>query len=143
MNIRVLVATLAGGITMFLLGWLIFGILLMDFFKANMINHPGLMKDPPNFLGLIIFNLAFAWLFAFIFDYWANIRTFIGGLKGGALIMLPLTIGINFQYLAFMNIHTGYTPVIVDIIAATILGAIAGGVIGFVLGKMGGNPALE
>lgn len=144
MNIRVLVATLVGGITMFLLGWLIFGILLMDYFKANTIQYSGLIKEVPNFVGLIIFNLAFAWLFAFIFDYWAGIRTFVAGLKGGALIMLPITIGINFQYLAFMNLHKGYTPIIVDIIAATLFGAIAGGVIAFVLGKFPADtPAME
>lgn len=143
MNIRVLVATLVGGLAMFLLGWLIFGILLMDFFKAHTLNYSGLMKETPNFVGLIVFNLAFAWLFAFIFDYWAKIRTFVAGLKGGALIMLPITVGIDFQYLAFMNLYTGYVPIIVDIVVATILGAIVGGVIGFVLGKMGGSPALE
>src|SRR3712207_8732781 len=48
MNIRILVATLAGGLTMFLLGWLIFGILLMDYFKANTIQYPGLMKETPD-----------------------------------------------------------------------------------------------
>ena len=143
MNIRVLVATLVGGITLFLLGWLIFGILLMDFFKANMHSYAGLMKEPPNFVGLIVFNLAFAWLFAFIFDYWAKIRTFAGGLKGGALIMLPITIAIDFQYLAFMNLHLSYTPIIVDIIASTALGAIVGGVIALVLGKFAPTPALE
>ncbi|HEX8735681.1 MAG TPA: hypothetical protein VF721_10185 [Pyrinomonadaceae bacterium] len=143
MNIRVLVATVVGGIVMTLLGWLIFGILLMNFLKPYMIHYNGLEKDPPAWLPLIIFNFAFAWLFAFIFDYWATIRTFTGGLKGGALIMLPMVIGIDFQYMAFMNLYTSYLPVFVDIIAATVLGAIAGGVIGFVLGKMGGNPALE
>src|SRR5215213_2077007 len=134
MNIRVLVAALVGGIVMTLLGWLIFGILLMNFLKAYMIQYNGLEKNPPDWIPLIIFNLAFAWLFAFVFDYWATIRTFVGGVKGGALIMLPLVIGIDFQYMAFMNLYNGYVPIIVDIIAATVLGAIAGGVIGFVLG---------
>jgi len=143
MNIRVLAATLAGGLTMTLLGWLIFGILLANYLKEHMIQYAGLVKDPPDWFPLIVFNLAFAWLFAFVFDYWATIRTFIGGLRGGALIMLPLVIGIDFQYLAFTNLYTGYAPVIVDVLATTLLGAIAGGVIGLVLGKMSNSPALE
>lgn len=143
MNIRVLAATLAGGLTMTVLGWLIFGMLLMNYMKANMIQYAGLMKDPPDWLPLLIFNLAFAWLFAFVFDYWAGIRTFSGGLKGGALIMLPLVIGIDFQYMAFMNLHNSYAPVVVDIVAATLMGALSGGVIGWALGKLSNAAALE
>jgi len=44
MNIRVLVAGLAAGVAGFLLGWLLFGVLLMDYFEANMHRHEGLMK---------------------------------------------------------------------------------------------------
>ena len=141
MNIRVLAATVAGGITMTLLGWLIFGILLMNFMKGYMVQYPNLEKMPPDWIALLLFNLAFAWLFAFVFDYWATISTFPGGVKGGALIMLPLAIGVEFQYMAFMNIYTSYLPVVINIVLVTILGAIAGGVIGLVLGAM--NKKIE
>ena len=40
MLLRVLAATVAGGITLFFLGWLVYGILLMDFMKDNMVNYP-------------------------------------------------------------------------------------------------------
>lgn len=143
MIIRVLVGTLVGGIVMTLLGWLIFGLALAEFFKSNMINYSGLVKDPPDWIPLVLFNLAFAWLIAFVFEYWAKIRDFVSGLKGGALIFLPLVIGIDLQYMAFMNLLTGYVPVIVDIVAATALGAIVGGVIGFTLGKLSGAETTE
>ena len=46
---RILLATLAGGVVMFLLGFLIYGILLDAFMKANMMPEAAkLMKDPPN-----------------------------------------------------------------------------------------------
>ncbi|HLM00248.1 MAG TPA: hypothetical protein VK400_04270 [Pyrinomonadaceae bacterium] len=144
MIIRVLVATLVGGIVNFFLGWLLFGILLAGYFKAHMIHYPGLEKDPPEMIPLVLFNFVYAWLFAFIFDYWARIRTFAAGLKGGALIMLPLVLAANLQYKAFMNLHTGYAPILVDMLVAAVMGAIMGGVIGFVLGKMDkSSPALD
>ncbi len=144
MIIRVLAATVAGGIVFFFLGWLIFGLLLAEFMKAHTINYPGLLKEPmPDMIALAVANLAWAWLIAFIFDYWAGIKTFVTGLKGGALIMFPLILGINLQYLAFMNLYQGLAPLIVDVIGATVMGAISGGVIGLVLGMVGKKAELE
>lgn len=145
MNIvKILAASVAGGIAFTLLGWLIFGMMLANYMKENMIQYAGLAKDPPEWAPLILFNLAFAWLFAFVFDYWAGIKTFVGGLKGGALLMLPLTLGIDLQYMAFMNVFKSWTPLVVDVIAATIMGAIVGGIIGLLLGMIDRKtPALE
>jgi hypothetical protein len=145
MLIRVLAATAAGGIIFFGLGYVIFGVLLDPYFKANMIEYPGLMKGPmPDMLPLIAWNLSTAFLFAFIFDKWAGIRTFVGGLKGGAIIMFFMALGTDLQYLAFMNVWKGgFVPPVVDILAATILGAIAGGVIGAVLGVMNKGAATD
>lgn len=139
---RVLVATLVGGIAMTLLGWLIFGLLTAEYYKAHTINYPGLVNDPPVWIPLILFNLAFAWLIAFVFEYWAGIRSFGGGLKGGALIILPMAIGIDMQYMAFMNLYTGYSLLVIDVVLTTILGAIVGGIIGFTLGKLGGTSEI-
>src|SRR5688500_8907866 len=101
MNIKVLAATLAGAVTMFVLGWLIFGLLLANYFNASMVNYTGLVKNPPDFIPLFLFQVAFAWLIAFIFDYWAGIKTLVTGLKGGVLILVPIALGINFQQMAF------------------------------------------
>ena len=144
MNIRALVATLAGAVVLFFGGWLIFGLLLANYMKANTVQYAGLMKEPmPDMIPLIVANLALAWLFAFVFDYWAGIRTFVSGLKGGALITLPIAIWIDSSYLAFMNLYTGIAPLIVDVIASTILGAITGGVVGLVLGLLDKKAELE
>jgi hypothetical protein len=141
MNLRTWAAALAGLVTVFLLGWLVWGILLMDYMKAHTIEYKGLMNDVPNMVPLIIGDLAWTWLVAFIFDQWAGIRTFVGGMKGGAIIMFALVLGIDFQFKAMMNLYEGYSAMIVDIIAATVVGAVTGGVIGFVLGKMDLGPA--
>src|SRR5438445_3780142 len=131
---RVLAATVAGGIIFFGLGYVIFGVLLDAYFKANMIEYPGLMKGPmPDMLPLIAWNLSMAFLFAFIFDKWAGIRTFAGGLKGGLILMFIISLMAQLEHLAFMNIWKGgFTPGVVELVAATVLGTIAGCVIGAV-----------
>ncbi len=133
---RVLVATLAGAIVMFLLGYLIFGVLLNSYMTANVMQYAGMMKNPPNFIMLIVANLALAWLLAFVADYWAGIRNFASGLKLGALITFPMIIWSVLRFEAFMDLYIGFVPIIVNVLAATLMGAIAGGVIGLVLGMV-------
>jgi len=143
MLVRVLAATVAGGIAFFALGFVIYGLLMDPYMKANMIVYPGLMKEPIDFVPLVAANLVNALLFAFVFDYWASIRTFVGGLKGGAILMFLTSVALDLQFMAFMNMwKNGPFPVVIlDIIAATVLGALAGGVIGLVLGLMYKGPA--
>lgn len=133
---RVLVATLAGAVVLFLLGYLIFGVLLNSYMQANVMQYAGMMKNPPNIMMLIVANLAFAWLLAFVADYWAGIRNFASGLKLGALITFPLIIWSTLRFEAFIDLYIGYALIIVVVLAATLLGAIAGGVIGLVLGMV-------
>jgi hypothetical protein len=136
MNVRVLAAAVAGMVVFFLLGWLVWGILLADFMKSHTVEYKGLMRDMPEFIPLVIANLSWAALIAFVFEQWAGIRTFVGGLRGGAIIMFFISLGGDLMSMAMMNLFSGYTALIVDVIAATVVGAITGGVIGLVLGKM-------
>ena len=140
MFVRILVAGIAGAIAMFLLGWLIYGILLHGYFDSTMTPAAkAVMNTDPNFAPLVVAEIVFGVLFAFIFDYWASISTFVGGITGGAILMFGLSLGWDMQMMAFFkDMHTGspYLPMCVDIIAATVLGAISGGVIGQVIGMM-------
>jgi hypothetical protein len=136
MNLRVLVAAIVGAIVMFFLGYLIYGLALASFMQANTIQYPGLMKDPPEFIALGLSNLAFAWLYAFIFDNWAGIKTFVGGVLGGISIAIPLALAVDLQYLAFMNIYKSLIVILVDIVAIAVMNGIAGGVMGLIIGKM-------
>lgn len=133
---RVVAATFAGGVVMFVLGFLIYGIALDAFMKANMVSYPGLLKETPDFILLGVANLTYAFLLAFIGDYWARVRTFAGGAKLGAIVAFLFALTLDLMFMAFMNLYSGFLVVIVDIIASTVMGAIAGGVIGLVLGKM-------
>ena len=137
MAIRVLAAAIAGGITFFILGFLIFGLALENMvMKPNMNSFPGLMNEVPLWAPLVIANIVSGLLLAYIFDQWAGFRTFAEGAKGGAIVWFLISLSFQLMFLAFMNLHKNYIPVIADIAASTIMGAIGGGVVAQVLGIM-------
>lgn len=79
MKIRVLAAAVAGAVTIFVCGYLIYGIVLAAYLKENMIQYAGLNKEPvPDFAPLLLSNLVLALLLAFIFESWAKVRTLCG-----------------------------------------------------------------
>ncbi|MFM9903490.1 MAG: hypothetical protein ACKVQJ_02835 [Pyrinomonadaceae bacterium] len=139
---RVLAATVAGGIAFFVLGFVIYGLLLDPMvMKPNMIVYPGLMKETPVWIPLVLANFVSAFLLAYIFDKWASISTFIGGVKGGAVVWFLIALSYQLMFMAFMNMSKNYTPVIADILGALLMGALGGGVIGAVLGLMNKDSA--
>jgi len=135
---RVLAATFAGGIAFFVLGFVIYGLVLDPMvMKPNMNPDAAkLMLDPPLWIPLVLANFVSAFLLAYIFDNWASISTFVGGLKGGAIVYFLISLSFQLMMCAFMKMANNYTPAIADVIGSTVLGAIAGGVIGQVLGMM-------
>jgi len=135
---RVLAATVAGGIACFILGFIIYGLILDPMVMRPNTNPEAakLMKDPPIWAFLILGNFVAAFLLAYIFDKWATISTFVGGLMGGATIFFLFALHIQLMFAAFMNLMTSYVPMVVDVIGSAVLGGLAGGVIGMVLGKM-------
>ncbi len=138
MPTKLLAAAIAGGITFFFLGFIIFGLLLGPNVMLQYITPDAakLMNETPVWAPLILGNFVLAFLLAYIFEYWAEIRAFAGGLIGGAVVLFLLDLYFQMMFLAFMKMHTSYVPVIADVIGTTIIGAISGGVIAAVLGAM-------
>jgi len=137
MLIRLLAATVAGGLVFYVVGFVLFGLVLDPFLRPYINQFPGLMKEPmPDLLFLPLWNLVMAFLFAIVFEKWAGIRTFVGGLKAGAVLMFLVALILDLNYLAFMNLWKGPVGVTIEILASTALGALAAGVVGAVLGLM-------
>lgn len=140
MLFRLLAASVAGGIAMFALGFVVYGLVLDPMvMKPNMVEYPGLMKEMPVFVPLILGNIVNAFYLAFIFEKWGSIRTFVGGMKAGAIIMCLVSLSFQLMFIAFMNLMKGYLPSIVDVAGTTVIGAVSGGIIGLVLGMMHKN----
>lgn len=133
MNLKTLYATIASFIVYFLLSWLVYGILLMDFYEANTIQYPGLMNEMPDMFLMIVGGLIWCFFFVYIFQKWAGIKTIGAGFSAGLFITFLIMLSFDLYFLASMNL-LNYTIVVVDVVTASILGGITGAVIGFVLG---------
>jgi len=135
MKTHVLVATLLGGVFGFLMGWLVYGIALMDFYTANSIAYEGLMKAEPSMVAIFLSCVCWAWLFALVFDKWAGIRDFKSGLMAGMMITLPIVLSMDIYFYGTMNLWSDKL-LVVDIIVGVVFNGIVAGVVGLLLGKL-------
>ena len=129
-------ATLVGFVVFFLLGWLVYVMLLMDFYTNNAGSATGVMRaeDEMIWWALILGNLFQTYLLVYIFGNWANITTFSDGLKAGAIIGLIMGLAFNLSMYGYSNIQN-MTSALVDPIVSAVIMAITGGAIGFMLGR--------
>ena len=131
-----ILATLIGFIVLFLLGWLIYGMLLMDFYGNNAGSASGVMRAEGEMVwwALILGNFFQAYLLVYIFGNWANVTTFSDGLKAGAIIGLIMGLAFNLTMYGTSNIMN-MTSALVDPFVSAVMMAITGGVIGVMLGR--------
>ncbi len=127
------IGTVGGGIAFFLLGWLLYGILFMNYFEANAGTATGVNKEAMDWWALILGNLAMAALLTLIFLRWAGITTFMGGLKAGAMVGLLVALGLDLSMFGTTNLMT-LNGLVMDVVVYTAMAAITGGVIGWLLG---------
>lgn len=136
MNMKVLVAALVGGVVAFLLGWLLWGMLLMGYYEANMIHYEGLMKADEEFnLGLMFLsNLVLCVLLAIVFKR-MGIGDLMGGAMMGALMGALFYLSVDLGFMAMMNYFATPMVVVVDVLANAVWLGGTGAVIGLVLGR--------
>jgi len=136
MTKRLILAALSGSIVQFLLGWLIYGLLLANFMSTQMTHFEGLMKDMNTwtFMLLTFFSgLAMSFLIAFIFQRWAKFDRFVKGMTAGMIFGGLVTLSFDLYSLGAMNMMT-VAAAVVDVITSIITTGIVGGVIACVLG---------
>ncbi len=133
MSSKTLTAAVAGFVVLFLLGFVFYGLLLMNFFAANAGTATGVMKDSPDWLWLVIGEFLGALTLATIFA-WAGVRSAAEGMRKGAVLGLLIGFAVAFSMYATANISTLASSV-VDGLVQTVRFACAGAVIGMMLGR--------
>ena len=133
---KLLIATLIGSIAYFLLGWLVYGVLFIDALSIapefrNSVEYP----EDEFKIGLMYLScLAWAGLFAYIFMRWANISTFVGGLKAGAFLGSLITLS-SFLGLAAQFRIWNPQSIMMNVIATMICTGLMAGIVGWYLGR--------
>lgn len=134
MNTKTIIAAVVGAIASFLLGYIIWGVLLMDYFEENSIQYDGLMNNPPILWAIFLSGLATSSLYAFLFDK-LSINSVVEGFKYGLIINFFIAVSFALYFYAAMNLYSGTTVIFVDVIVNTIYGGLIGAVIGFMMGR--------
>ena len=124
---RLALGTVVGGLVLFLLGYLVYGILFASFFAANVGTATGVTREPFNFVALLLGQLAFAAILTMIFA-WGSVRSAGQGAKIGALAGLLFFLGIDLTLYATTNVQN-LAASLVDPLLAAVLFAVSGAAI--------------
>jgi len=133
---KLLLATVAGSVVQFILGWLIYGLLLAGFMSSQSIHYDGLMKDMNSGSFIIVIFLSgfvMSLFIAFVFQRWAKFEKFFMGLTGGMVMGFFMSLSYDLASYSMMNLMSA-GALVVDVITATIVTGIVGGVISWILG---------
>jgi hypothetical protein len=130
---KILLGGLAGTVTYFFLGWIIYGMLLMDYMNANYnqctMNPNGEMV----WWALILSNVASAFLLALIFN-WSNTKGWMGGAKIAGIVGVLMITSYDLSMYSMSTTFNSLSVVLIDIVIGTVFTAIVGAVIGLVMG---------
>lgn len=133
---KILIAGLVAGIVAFFLGWIVWGMLLAGMSDTMSGTATGVSRGEDEMIwwALIVGNLFFGLLYAYIFGRWANISTAATGAKAAAMIALIMSVSWDLTMYATTNLMS-LNGVIIDIIASTVVSAVIGAVAAWMLGR--------
>ena len=133
---KFLAGGIAGGIAYFLLGYLVFGVLLMDFMKTHSNSTAGVYRTEGDMIwwSMVVGNLAYGFLLSYVIGK-AGAHSVGGGFKTGLITALLVSTTNNCIMYALANL-TDTTGMVVDIAASTVEGAIVGAIVGWVQSKV-------
>lgn len=130
-----LTAGIAGGITYFFLGWLVYGMLLMDLMKDFAGSATGVDRgDDLIFWAILVGNLASGFLLSYVFTRLGNVNTAAAGAKAGFWLGVLMSAGVDFVMYGTTNLSV-LNGVFVDVLVFGVLSAISGAVVAWVAGK--------
>lgn len=135
MNTKMIVGGLIGGAAFFLLGWLVWGIVLADM-MAGYSNAACMKPEAEMNMGLmVVANLLWGFTFAYILSNWSGEKSFSSGAMVGAILSALIGVAFDLYSMALTTMITSYTVVGLNLVANVVVGAIVGGLIGWWLGR--------
>ncbi|MCY4647003.1 MAG: hypothetical protein OXE73_09020 [Gammaproteobacteria bacterium] len=128
MNKNFLMATIAGGVTLFVLGYLIYAVLLADFFANDAIN-------PEPIMWAVTLGQFLSAAFLAIILAWKGVANAKEGFQAGAIIgaVMGLAYGL-MMYGTMVGMHTIAT-LLGDTVVSLVVYGVGGAVIAMVLNR--------
>lgn len=135
MNTKTILATVAGAVFNFLGGWVVFGMLLSNFYMSNTKTYEGLAKgEMPDLTFIFIAGIFSAYLVTYVIRKVGQGFSFATGFKHGLAVYFCMAAWANLSIYSFYNLQS-MTLTITDIFVQAIFGGINGGIIAMVLGS--------
>jgi hypothetical protein len=131
---RFFTASLAGGVTLFIVGFLLWGLALSGFTEAHVGTATGVMKEEMDFLYLVLGQYLWAVLLTVVIGKWAGVSGFGPALKVGAVLGFLMSLSVGLTQFSMTNLFD-LTTVLTDPFVSAIWSGLGGGVIGLVLGS--------
>ena len=131
---KLVAATLAGAVTAFLAGFLLYGLALAGFFEVNVGSAAGVMRDPIVELAVGLGQIPVALFLTLAIGRWGDSRSPVGGAKVGALFGFLVVLGFDLTIYGTTNV-ANFAATLVDPIVAMVLWGASGAVIGTVLAR--------
>ena len=131
---KILRGTVAGGIVFFLLGWLVYGVLLMNYMTANMNQCAARPMEEMVWWAMIVSNLLSALLLTLVLK-WSGAKGIVDGLKTGAIFGILLGLSMDLGFWSMTKMYNNFGAVVVDVVVYTLMIAVIGMVIVLLWGK--------
>ncbi len=123
-----LLATVVATVTMFILGYLIWGVATVDYFEGHTVNN--VMKDPPLFPWIIAGNLIASFALCVIYGKWARgYHSMGGGFQFGIWVGILVGLGTGLVWYAtteMMDLQGHLVSAVLDIVYYGIVGMVIG-----------------
>ena len=135
MSTKVLLGGLIAGIAFFVLGYLIFGMLLNSTMEAYM-NAACARPMEEIRMGYLIFgNLFMGLAVSYIYSRWIGPHSFASGAKPGAILGLLIALGMDLMFFGLSTMWTEQMGFVIDVIGSVVLWTIVGGLVGWWYGR--------
>jgi hypothetical protein len=132
MSTKTLLGALIGGVCFWLLGFLMYGVLLRDLMAEY--SAIGRASGEEMMIHLILGNLLFGLLLAWLWSR-MGITNFSRGASSGAFVGLLSSLAANLIMYGTTTAWNAPTGIIYDVLALTVMWGVTGGVVGWWMGR--------
>ena len=131
---RILRGTVTGGVVFFLLGWLVYGVLLMSYMTANMNQCAARPMEEMVWWSMIASSFLTGLLLTMVLK-WAGAKAIVDGAKTGAIFGILIASSIDLGFWSMTKMYNNFTVLVVDVVVYTVMMAVVGAIIVLLWGK--------